>query len=511
TRVLRGRRRRSGGRPPRRPPGRPTSRSPRPPGPGHAPGARGRCRGWRPRVRVPPPRGTGSAPARGPLRAAAPGRAGSRVSCWSSSAPSAASTATATAASSSATATAASSSAPASEATPTSSSSTSAAAALSTATAGIAGAPAARGAARARLTRGATALVAAERAALAPVRARTGPTRTRRRLLRGTRSLPALPARLTAWCRRPPAPWPRPRPRPRGRLLGASPGGLLGGTCPAGLPAVEAARHVPIRAVARRHLIPAAVLLRGGLVPVRHAAAVLGVVLPLLPAALASRSVAALVDVLFLVLVDVDVLITATTSAVVVVIVDLVVTPVTVTPYGGADRHPGAEREQARRGDVAGRIPRHCGVVRRRGRAVHRVRAVRGDVYDLRVRGLDPDDLLLLDDLAGDDLLLRRLEGTGLVCLRPHPLHHVEDDVLLAEERIPQILRPVEIVRHALEQVGKARERLHARVPVLALERLVEGLALQTRVLRAPASSLHHLEGIGRRDQDLHGEPVRIA
>ena len=319
-----------------------------------------------------------------------------------------------------------------------------------------------------------------------------------------------MPARLTAWCRRPPATLPRTRPRPRGRLPGASPGGLLGGTCPAGLPAVEAARHVPIRAVARRHLIPAAVLLRGGLVPVRHAAAVPGVVLPLLPSALASRSVAALVDVLFLVLVDVDVLITATTSAVVVVIVDLVVTPVAVTPYGGADRHPGAEREQARRGDVAGRIPRHCGVVRRRGCPVHGLRTVLGDVHDLRIRRLHPDDLLLLDDLTGDDLLLRRLEGTGLVCLRPHPLDRVEDLVLLVEEGIPQILRPVEIVRHALEQVGKARERLHARVPVLALERLVEGLALQTRVLRAPASSLDHLEGIGRRDQDLHGEPVRI-
>ena len=53
-------------------------------------------------------------------------------------------------------------------------------------------------------------------------------------------------------------------------------------------------------------------------------------------------------------------------------------------------------------------------------------------------------------------------------------------------------------------------ERLDARVPFLGLERLVEGIALQARVLRAPAGGLDDLERIGRRDQDLHGKPVRI-
>ncbi len=297
----------------------------------------------------------------------------------------------------------------------------------------------------------------------------------------------------------------------------------MGGASAAGLAAIEAPRRIPVRAVASGDLIPAPVLLRRGLVPVAYAVTARGVMLPLLPATFASPAPLASptpfasgpLDVLLLVLVDVDVLIVAsTTSTTIVVVVDVVAAPVAVAPDGCADRHAGAEREQARRRDVPRRISIHRGVVRRWVGgwrcAVDGLRAVLGNVHDLRVRGLDPDDLLLLDDLAGDDLLLRRLEGTGLVCLRPHPLDRVEDLVLLVEEGIPQILRPVEIVRHALEQVGKARERLHARVPVLALERLVEGLALQTRVLRAPASSLDHLEGIGRRDQDLHGEPVRI-
>src|SRR5207245_664977 len=91
----------------------------------------------------------------------------------------------------------------------------------------------------ARLARGAAVLVATERAtALARVRTRPRSTGTPRRLLR-----------------RAPA-------RPRRRSL-ASAGGLLRGACTAGLPAVEAARHIAVRAVACRHPIPAAVLLRG--------------------------------------------------------------------------------------------------------------------------------------------------------------------------------------------------------------------------------------------------------
>src|SRR5207244_4432435 len=240
----------------------------------------------------------------------------------------------------------------------------SATAALSAATTGIAGAAAARGTPGARLARGAAVLVATERAtALARVRTRPRSTGTPRRLLRGA--------------------------------------------CTAGLPAVEAARNIAVRAVACRHPIPAAVLRRGSLIPVAHAGAVLGIVLPALPAALAS--VPASVDVPFLVLIDVDVLIPAATAAAVVV-VDVVFAPVAVAaPHRTTDGHPGTEREQARGRDVFRRIAHHRGVGWRRGRAVHRGRAVLRDVDDLWIRGLDPDDLLLLHDLPDADLLLSRL------------------------------------------------------------------------------------------------------
>src|SRR5438445_416262 len=126
---------------------------------------------------------------------------------------------------------------------------------------------------------------------------------------------------------------PRTGPRPaRGR--GASAGGLLGGAPTALLATTVAARDVLIRAVASRHPIPTAVLLGGGLIPVAHAATVLGVVLPLLPAAALDFGPAP-VDVL----VDVHVVVpTPSAATTVVVVVDVVIIPVAAARDGRADR-----------------------------------------------------------------------------------------------------------------------------------------------------------------------------
>src|SRR5439155_328197 len=254
---------------------------------------------------------------------------------------------------------------------PPAASAASAPAAAAAAPAGIAGAAAARGAAGARVTRGATTLVATERAALLRVGTLTCPGGACRGLLRRarTRSLPASPPGLASRCHSPAA-LARGRAGSRRALLRrASSGGKLGWPCSTGLAAIEAARHALIRAVAGRDLIAALVLLRGSLVPVAHAAAVLGVVLPPLPAAPDVRSVAAPVDIFFLV--DVDVLIpapAAPAAVVVVVVVDIVVVPVAAARDLRTDRHSSAEREKGRHRVVVGRIRGHWGVVRRGGR-----------------------------------------------------------------------------------------------------------------------------------------------
>src|SRR5262249_44666575 len=147
-----------------------------------------------------------------------------------------------------------------------------------------------------------------------------------------------------------------------------------------GLAAIEAARRVPIRPIVRRDLVAAAIFLRRRRIPIADAVAPLWVVLPLLaipPVAAplvrtAPVDVPLLAPVDVLLLVDVDVVVVppvvaavAVAVVVVVVVVDVAAAPVAIVaaPDGRADRHAGAEREQARGGDVAGRIRHHRRVV----------------------------------------------------------------------------------------------------------------------------------------------------
>src|SRR6185295_16713343 len=128
-----------------------------------------------------------------------------------------------------------------------------------------------------------------------------------------------------------------------------------------------------------------------------------GVVLPLLPAALAAAPAVSAISAVFavstvdrLVPVDVHVVVVpaATAAATAVVVVgDVVVAPVAAaTPNRRADRHADAERHQA----VARRIHhrRVVGLGRRRvRRSVYLLRAVLRHVDDLRIRRLDDDRL----------------------------------------------------------------------------------------------------------------------
>jgi hypothetical protein len=256
---------------------------------------------------------------------------------------------------------------------------------------------------------------------------------------------------------------------------------------------------------------------------------VLGVVLPLLAAAVASASVSPIASadlglgpVHVLLAVDVDVVVAVLLPAaapVVVVHVDVVVAPVAAVADERADAHADAEREEARHRHlsarvagvgVAGRVAVRRRVVRlRRRRAVCRRRILR-HVHGVRLGRLDDDRLLLVDDLLGDLLLLGGLERAAGLGQLPHALHRVQHVVLLGEEGVAKVLRPVEVLGHALQEVGELRETLDARVPVLLRERLVEVVALEVLVLAPPAVRLDDLERVGRGDQHLDQERVGV-
>src|SRR5262245_34375279 len=272
--------------------------------------------------------------------------------------------------------------------------------------------------------------------------------------------------------------------------------------------AVEPARGVAVRPAGARRPLTASELLGGGGVAIAHTAPMLRLELPLLPVGLDVRPVH--VDVLVHVHVGVGVsVVPATATAVVVVHVDVVIVPVEGRSDERTRGDAGPEADHAR-GHRAPRCGPEARIVRGRRRhvagAVDRRRRVGRHVDDLRVRGLHGDGL----PLPHDRLLWRALERSRVVRLGAHALRGVHQLGTLAEERVAQILRPLEVLRHAVEHVGEARQRLDARVPVLLLERLFERVSLQRGILLPPAIRLDHLERIRRGDADRRQHLVGI-
>ena len=175
---------------------------------------------------------------------------------------------------------------------------------------------------------------------------------------------------------------------------------------------------------------------------------------------------------------------------------------------GGRERDAGGEhaagevavgrRKIIRRIVGIGPIPvDHCGLVvrdvdfGRRGRLDH-------DVL-LLVLGLDRDRLLL------GGLQLAVVPGTG-----PQPLDRVHDIGLLRQHGVAELLRPIELLRHHRQHGRNLDQRFQAVVPALLGERAGERIALEGLVGLGPAVRLHDLERIGRGDQYLGQQRIRM-
>ena len=97
-----------------------------------------------------------------------------------------------------------------------------------------------------------------------------------------------------------------------------------------------------------------------------------------------------------------------------------------------------------------------------------------------------------------------------LACAFTEPLDGVHDVGLLRQHRVAELLRPVEFLAHHVEHVGGRSERLHAVVPVLAVDRGFESVALQVLVGTDPAVGLDDFERIGRGHEDFREQRVGI-
>ena len=110
-----------------------------------------------------------------------------------------------------------------------------------------------------------------------------------------------------------------------------------------------------------------------------------------------------------------------------------------------------------------------------------------------------------------DDLLLRgALELPRRLGAGAQALNGGEHVLLLSQEGVAELLKPVELLVQHREHLGEEDQRLHAVVPGLLLQRFVELSALETGIFLHKARGLNDLEWIGGGHQDLRHQGVGV-
>ena len=92
----------------------------------------------------------------------------------------------------------------------------------------------------------------------------------------------------------------------------------------------------------------------------------------------------------------------------------------------------------------------------------------------------------------------------------PHTLHGVHHVALLGQHRIAQVLGPIQVVAHAVQDIREVGQGLHARVPSLIGQCVFQVGPFEIRVALPPAIGLHDLQGVGGGHQNLGYETVRV-
>ena len=184
--------------------------------------------------------------------------------------------------------------------------------------------------------------------------------------------------------------------------------------------------------------------------------------------------------------------------------------PVVVVPQR-ADRDAGPEAQERR--DPCIRLIDCSGVI---GRDIDRRRIGRLD-GDIARRGLrrcrplrraSPWRRARLNSLDG--LLIRRLKRPSRFRLGAKVLDDLGDVLGLVHFGVAEVRRPIEIRAHQLDDVRKARQRLHRGIPILVVDSGIVVLGDERLVLVEPALRLDDLHGIGARWQHLRQQGVGI-
>ena len=184
--------------------------------------------------------------------------------------------------------------------------------------------------------------------------------------------------------------------------------------------------------------------------------------------------------------------------------------PVIVVPQR-TDRNAGPEAQKGRDSGI--------GLVDRRrvvGRDIdgRRIGRLDGDVARLGLRRRRPLNRARFRRRARlhplDRLLVSRLKRSSRFRLGAKLLDDFGDVLGLVHFGVAEVRRPVEVGAHRLDDVRKARERLHRGIPILVVDAGIIVLGDQRLVLVEPALRLDDLHRIGARRQHLREQGVGI-
>ena len=107
-------------------------------------------------------------------------------------------------------------------------------------------------------------------------------------------------------------------------------------------------------------------------------------------------------------------------------------------------------------------------------------------------------------------MLLVRLQIALRLRLRAQTLNGVHGVLPLTEEGIAELLHPVDLFVQQAEDLREAAQRLHAVVPVVFLQLVVERLVLEVWLGFHEPGRLDDLERIRRRHQCLRHQRIRV-
>ena len=176
-------------------------------------------------------------------------------------------------------------------------------------------------------------------------------------------------------------------------------------------------------------------------------------------------------------------------------------------PQRGTNGHADPERQQRRARHVTRRVIRHRRIGRIRPTTINNGRVITRHINDLRVGGLNDDRGAIT---TGNRLLRTGLERARLLGFGAQRLDRVHHIGLLRQHSVTQLLRPAQLRAHHLQHRRERNKRLHAGIPVLLLQRLIQRVALQTAIRLLPVRRFTHFQRIGRGHQHLRHQRIGI-